>query len=175
MINIHKNNKSSCYIFIFQGLKELSKFYSEKLKYSQTCSNDHLYKMTSCQSWPVLSPPEPICISLLHKITTCLTWPATTFLPPKWKKKPCIKQPLQNFIQGRNGKQCIKKEMSLYTFILLRLVKWVPGTPGDWVVKSKLSPCSGTVGLRQLNPIQKKSTEAYLEHLWSFFVKIVSH
>ena len=34
-----------------------------------------------------------------------------------------------------------------------RSVKWVPSTPGDLVVKSKLSPYSGFVALRHLNPI----------------------
>ena len=41
-------------------------------------------------------------------------------------------------------------------FIQLKLIKWVPGTPGNWVAKSKLSPHSGYVALRQLNPIHKK-------------------
>ena len=41
-------------------------------------------------------------------------------------------------------------------FILLRLMKWVPGTPGDLNEKSEQSPCSGSVSLRQLNPIHKK-------------------
>ena len=40
--------------------------------------------------------------------------------------------------------------------ILLRSIKWVPGFPGDWVVKSKLSPLGGSAALRQLNPIHKK-------------------
>ena len=31
----------------------------------------------------------------------------------------------------------------------------VPETPGDWVEKDNLSPCSGSVELRQLNPINK--------------------
>ena len=43
-----------------------------------------------------------------------------------------------------------------HAFILPRSIKWVPGTPGDWVVKSKRSPLRGSVALRQLNPIRKK-------------------
>ena len=39
---------------------------------------------------------------------------------------------------------------------LPRLIKWVPGIYGNSVVKSKLSPCSGSVALRQLNSIHKK-------------------
>ena len=42
------------------------------------------------------------------------------------------------------------------SFIPLKLIKWVPGTPGNWVVKSELFPHSGSVALRQLNPIYKK-------------------
>ena len=72
--------------------------------YSQTCSYDHLYKMTNAES------PKPIPIQLLlYRTTTCLTRPATIFLSPKLKKKT-RKQPLQNFIQQRNRKQCIKNE-----------------------------------------------------------------
>ena len=43
-----------------------------------------------------------------------------------------------------------------HRFIFLRSIKWVPGTPVDWVIKSKLSPFSGLVALRKLNPIRKK-------------------
>ena len=47
--------------------------------YSQTCSNNHLYTMTTCLRRPMLSLPKPIPIqSLLYKTTICL---ATTFLP----------------------------------------------------------------------------------------------
>ena len=41
-------------------------------------------------------------------------------------------------------------------FILLRSINWVPGISRNLVVKSKMSPRSGSVALRQLNPIQKK-------------------
>ena len=41
-------------------------------------------------------------------------------------------------------------------FILLRSIKWVPGTLEDLVVKSKLSCCSGSAALRQLNPTHRK-------------------
>ena len=45
---------------------------------------------------------------------------------------------------------------STQPFILPGSIKWVPGTPQDWVVKSKLPPCSGSVPLRTLNPLHKK-------------------
>ena len=59
----------------------------KKMIYSQTCSNDHLYKTTTRLRRPMLSPPKQILIrSLLYKTTTCLTRPATTFLSPESKK-----------------------------------------------------------------------------------------
>ena len=36
------------------------------------------------------------------------------------------------------------------------LINWEPETPGNWMVKSELSPCSGSVTLTWLNPIQKR-------------------
>ena len=41
-------------------------------------------------------------------------------------------------------------------FILSRLMKLVPGTTGDLVLKSELSLRRGSLALRQLNPIHKK-------------------
>ena len=93
--------------------------------YSQTCSNDHLYKTTIRLRRPVLSPSKQIPIqSLLYKTTTCLKRPATTFFVSQMKKKTCLKQPLQNFTQRRNGKQSYgnnawKINASLIIFILL--------------------------------------------------------
>ena len=55
--------------------------------YSQTCSNDHFCKTTTCLRWPVLSLPKPNLIQwLLYKTTTCLTQSATTFFVPQMKK-----------------------------------------------------------------------------------------
>ena len=71
--------------------------------YSQTCSNNQLYKMTTCLRWPVLSPPKQIPIqSLLYKMNTCLTQPASTSLSPKWKKT-CLKQWLKSFTSNQMG------------------------------------------------------------------------
>ena len=42
-------------------------------------------------------------------------------------------------------------------FVPLKLIKRIPGTPGDWMVKGKLSPRSGFVVLRQLTPSIKRS------------------
>ena len=44
----------------------------------------------------------------------------------------------------------------LQPFIILRSIKWVPGTAGDLVVENKMSPRNDSAALMQLNPIQKK-------------------
>ena len=82
--------------------------------YSETCSNDHLCKMTNAESTKANS----------RQIITLKTRPATTFLIPKWKKT-CLKQ-LQNFIQQRNAKkhkeQFIKnKRLSDYIYSIANL------------------------------------------------------
>ena len=59
--------------------------------YSQTCSNEHHYKITFHLRQPMLSPPKWIPIQLLlHKMTAWLMGPAATFLFPKWIGKHCI-------------------------------------------------------------------------------------
>ena len=73
------------YIVFFKKLRTLLLYLAY---YSQTCSNDHLNKMTTCHlRHPILSPPEQIPRqSLLYKTTTCLTQPAITFFALKKKK-----------------------------------------------------------------------------------------
>ena len=66
-------------------------FQLDPILYSQTCSNDHLYKMTTDLRQPMLSLPKQIPIqSLLQKMTTCLTQPATTFFLSQMKKNLSI-------------------------------------------------------------------------------------
>ena len=48
-------------------------------------------------------------------------------------------------------------------FILLSPIKRVPAGPGDLVGKSKLSPSSDSVALRQLNPIHKKEPSNFFK------------
>ena len=95
-------------------------------QYSQTCSNDHLYKTTTRLRRPILGPPEQIPIqSLLYKTTTCLTRPATTFFVSQMKKNlskttttklyPAKKQ------ETNIGQQGIKINLSLIIFTLLLL------------------------------------------------------
>ena len=42
------------------------------------------------------------------------------------------------------------------SFLLLRYIKWVLGNPDNLFVKKKLSPCSGSVAMRQLISIHKE-------------------
>ena len=69
---------------------------------------------------------------------------------------------LRHWIQGSKVEKHWMAPRSTQPFIFWRLTKWVPATPGDLVVKSKLSPRIGYVVLRQLNPILQKGP-------WSFF------
>ena len=46
-------------------------------------------------------------------------------------------------------------------FINLRSIKWVPKPPRDLVVKSKLSPCSGSVAFRQWNLVHKGAIKTF--------------
>ena len=45
---------------------------------------------------------------------------------------------------------------STQSFILLRLTKWVPGRPGNQVVKSKLFPLGGFCGLETVESHPQK-------------------
>ena len=74
--------------------------------YSQTCSNDRLWKTTTRLRRPILSLTQHIFIqSLLYKTTTCLTRPATTFFCLPNQNKTCLKQPIQNITLWGNRKQ----------------------------------------------------------------------
>ena len=53
----------------------------------------------------------------------------------------------------------------IWSFILLRQIKWVPVTPEDLLVKNNLLPLSGYVTLRQLNLIRKKRPQRFLSIL----------
>ena len=53
----------------------------------------------------MLSPSKEVLMqSLLYKATTYPIQPATTIFVSQMKKT-CLKQPLQNFIQRKNGEQ----------------------------------------------------------------------
>ena len=104
---------------------DLKNFLNVFSYYSQTYSNNHLYKTKTHLRWPTLSLPNQIPIqSLLYRKTTCLTWTATTFLFPKWKKT-CLKQQIQNFTLRRQ--QCLKINVFLIivTLLLLYSTKFV--------------------------------------------------
>ena len=96
-------------------------------RYNQTCSNNHLYKMTTCLRCPMLNLPKQIPMQLLlFNMAICLIRPVTTFFCLPNEKKTCLKQPLQNCNQQRNGeqtrRQCIKnKNLSDYIYSIATL------------------------------------------------------
>ena len=66
--------------------------------YSQTCSNNHIWKTTTGLRRLIVGLPKQIPIQLWqYKMTNCLMQPATTYFVPQMEKT-CLKQPLQNFI-----------------------------------------------------------------------------
>ena len=68
------------------SIRQTKLFWINSKYYSQTCSDDHLCKMTSCLRRPMLSPPKWIPIqSLLYKMTSCLMELATTFFVSQMK------------------------------------------------------------------------------------------
>ena len=93
--------------------------------YSQTCSNDHLYKTTTRLRRPMLSSPKQIPIQLLlYKTTTCLTRPATSFLVSQMKKNlsktTAIKFDPAKKWETNIRQQCIKnKRLSHYIYSML--------------------------------------------------------
>ena len=109
---------------------------------TQTCSNDHLCKTTTCLRQLILSPPKQMSVqSLRCKTTTCLTEPATTFLFPKWKKA-FLKQPLKALSSGetenKHQEQCIKnKRFSdyIYSFAALNCKVFLMSTKaGQFII-----------------------------------------
>ena len=93
--------------------------------YSQTCSNNHLYKTRLRR--PMLCPPGQIPMqSLLYKTTTCLTRPATSFFVSQMKKKSLPKTTTKfypaNKWEAKIRQQCIKINVSLIIFTLLLLL-----------------------------------------------------
>ena len=88
---------------------------------------------TSSERLPILSPPKQILIqSLLYKTTACLMRTATTFFDFQMKKKACLKQPLQNFIQRRNARKNIRNNawkificLALFILLLIYNAKFV--------------------------------------------------
>ena len=61
---------------------------------------------------------------------------------------------------------------STQPFILPSSIIWVPGAPGDRVVKSRLYPSSGSVALRQLNTIHKKEDFFFRKIMQKFYSQI---
>ena len=87
-------------------------------KYTQTCSNDHLHKVTTCLRRPMLSPAKPIPIQLLlYKTTLCLKRPGTTFFVPQMKKK-LSKTATANLYSAKKWEAVHKKLTSLQLYLL---------------------------------------------------------
>ena len=57
-------------------------------------------------------------------------------------------------------------------FILQRSINWVLWTPRVVVVKSKLSPCSGSVAMTQLNPIHEKGPLSFKKVFSTWQLKV---
>ena len=113
------------------SIRQTKLFWINLKHYSQTCSNDHLCKTTTCPRRPMLNLLRQIPMQLLLcKTTNCLRQPATTFLSPKWKKA-CLKQPLKTLfskeMRNKHKEQCMKnKHLSdKHTLLLLYNAKFV--------------------------------------------------
>ena len=111
------------------NLGQVSKLFKRFLKiialayiYSQTYSNDHLYKMTTRLRQPMPSPPKPIPIqTLLYKTTTCLTRPGNKFFVPQIKKQQQQKLPktaTAKLYPVEKWKAMDKKWTSLWFYLL---------------------------------------------------------
>ena len=117
-------NYGKLYIGKSELIRQTKLFWINLRHYIQTCSNDHLCKVTTRLRRPRLSSSKQIPVqSLLCKMTTCLTRPATTFLSPKWKKS-LSKTTTKNFIQQRTPEQT-SGSMILFTLLLLYNAKFV--------------------------------------------------
>ena len=101
-----------------------SKLFWINLKYyNQTCSNDHLCKMTTHLRQPMLNPPKQFLMqSLLCKTTTCLTWAATTFWVPNEKKRNIQQKeiyPAEKCDTNRNNAEKINVSDYIYSVATL--------------------------------------------------------
>ena len=116
-------NYGKLYIWKSELIRQTKLFWINLRHYIQTCSNDHLCKVTTRLRRPRLSSSKQIPVqSLLCKMTTCLTRPATN-LSPKWKKS-LSKTTTKNFIQQRTPEQT-SGTMILFTLLLLYNAKFV--------------------------------------------------
>ena len=96
--------------------------------YSQTCSNKHLYKMTTHLRRPMLSLSKQIPIQLLlYKTTTCLTRPVSSFFFISQMKKNLSKRTTTKLYPAKKSEtntrqQCIEnKGLSDYIYSIATL------------------------------------------------------
>ena len=103
---------------IFFGLSIAS--ISAYIKYSQTCSNNHLCKMATTPREPMLSLLKPIPIQLfLFKMNFYLKQPAITFFVPQIKKEPVRNDHYKPLPSKEMRSNAYKISMSLMIFSLL--------------------------------------------------------
>ena len=102
-------------------IRQMKLFWVNLKHYSQTCSNDHLFKITTLLRRPVLSPPKQIPIqSLLRKTTTWLMRPAATFFVSQMETATKKLYPMKKY--KTNKEQCIKnKHPSDYIYSIATL------------------------------------------------------
>ena len=72
-----------------------------------------------------------------------------------WRHRLVVKV-LDYQLMGPRFKNHWVASRSTQPFIFLMSMKWVPGIPGDFVVKGKLFPHSDSVSFRQLITVDKK-------------------
>ena len=74
-----------------------------------------------------------------------------------------------------NGLGIVSPPHFVYDFARKMFLKLYSGISGNLVVKSKLPPQSGSVALRQLNPIHKGATMFFLKFLLTGQVSLPEH
>ena len=112
-------------IWTLFSIRQMKLFWVNLNHYSQTCSNNHICKMTTGLKQPILSLPKQIPVQYwLCKTTTCLMQPVTTFFVYQMKKS-LSKTTTKNFIQqmwNKHKEQCIKNKCPsdyIYSFATL--------------------------------------------------------
>ena len=135
-----------------------------------------MYKTTTCLTWPLTTFFVPKWKEMSKTAT------AKHYLAGKWEA--CIKSYIYSIgtlhlhltyvfplivvpraLDSQSNSPRFKTTewlpRSTHPFILLGSIKWAPGFPGAWAVKSKLSPSNGSIALRQLNHVHKKGPYSF--------------
>ena len=87
----------------------------------------------------------------------CINIKFSCFLNTFWIQYSVVPWLIPAFFGGEGCSVHVLDDSKVITaFYLFRCWSWVLGTPGSLVVKSKLSPCSSSVVLRQLKLMDKR-------------------